>query len=276
MGAFPFDLVFCDTCIGGSTVASSLARGQGGLRAFYLADYGVNPLGVKSHVEVEAALDRWVKVATGKAPTLVVACNTASVKLQECPKVLAEATAAGLRVFSMVDLLDALIRESAGKLENRRVCVMGTDFTVRQPLYRERLEAAGAATVVPLPATLTERAVARLEYTSVESQAVIREEIGPTLKGTEAVLLACTCFPLVGAIIQDVEPDILLLDPGQAIGGVSLNSDGKGPNRLTLAFTGDAVTRNQLSDQARALFSEWEIQEIRRLRDPENDSWREE
>jgi len=37
--AHPFDVVFADSCVGGSTVASQLARTRKGLRAFYLADY---------------------------------------------------------------------------------------------------------------------------------------------------------------------------------------------------------------------------------------------
>ena len=41
MTAPPFDVAFCDTCIGGSTVAAHLARP--GLRAFYLAEAGVAP-----------------------------------------------------------------------------------------------------------------------------------------------------------------------------------------------------------------------------------------
>lgn len=36
-----YDVVFADTCIGGSTVAARLAQVRQGLRAFYLADYAV-------------------------------------------------------------------------------------------------------------------------------------------------------------------------------------------------------------------------------------------
>jgi glutamate racemase len=75
----PFDIVFCDTCLGGSTVASRLASTHHGLRAFYLADYAVNPLGVKSTDAVGAALAHWVDVGSALADTIVIACNTASV-----------------------------------------------------------------------------------------------------------------------------------------------------------------------------------------------------
>ena len=43
-----------------------------------MADYAVNPLGVKSKPEVRDALDRWVDAAQGLASHLIVACNTAS------------------------------------------------------------------------------------------------------------------------------------------------------------------------------------------------------
>ena len=51
------DAVFCDTCIGGSTVAACVGRRSAGLRACFLADYAVNPLGTKGADEVRAALD---------------------------------------------------------------------------------------------------------------------------------------------------------------------------------------------------------------------------
>ena len=107
-GADTFDVVFCDTCIGGSSVAAKLARPGAGLRGFYLADYAVNPLGTRTDGEVRTALNRWTDIAAERSSTLVVACNTASVRLEDSPDVRRRAEALGLRLHSMVDLLDAV------------------------------------------------------------------------------------------------------------------------------------------------------------------------
>ncbi|NIN65409.1 MAG: hypothetical protein GTO63_12070, partial [Anaerolineae bacterium] len=153
MQSTPFDIVFCDTCVCGSTVASHLAKARTGLRALFLADYAVNPLGIKSHGEVSEALNRWVDAAVGRAPILIVACNTASVRLQDAPEVVERAEHLGVRLYSMVDLLDALIRAESHRLKNERVCLMGTEYTVSSSFYRDRMKKAGVSVVVPLAAT---------------------------------------------------------------------------------------------------------------------------
>ena len=129
--ADPFDIVFCDTCIGGSTVAADLARPDAGLRAFYLADYAVNPLGTRRDDEVRAALNRWIDIAAHRSPRMMVACNTASVRLEDSLEVRRRAAEIGVELNSMVDLLDISLARNSIELRGRRVCVMGTEYTVR-------------------------------------------------------------------------------------------------------------------------------------------------
>jgi len=261
----PFDVVFCDTCIGGSTVLSSLARTRSGLRAFFLADYAVNPLGVKDQPGVKEALDQWLDRTVGRADTLVVACNTASVRLQDSPEVKERARSLGIRLLSMVDFLDQLIRKESERLLDKRVCLMGTEFTVGRPLYRERLERAGVREVVLLPATRTERLVARLEYTSPRARDEIREEIQASLAGVDAVVLACTCFPLVGDILRELSPGIELLDPAAGVENLPGLESREGPNRLTLALSGEVLTPEELTAQAPELFPGWELEEVENI-----------
>ena len=262
-----FDVVFCDTCIGGSTVAADIARPDAGLRAFFLADYAVNPLGTRSDDEVRAALNRWVDIAAQRSSTLIVACNTASVRLEDSPGVRRHAEERGLRLHSMVDLLDVLLARNSGVLRDRRVCVMGTEYTVGRSLYRHRLRTAGAGEVVALGATRTERAIAHLQHATDEGRRIIRDEIGDTLANVETVLLACTCFPLVAEQIAAINPDIVKLDPGLEIQSVVPEIRRGGPNHLTLAYTGEAVSAEQLEAQAIALFPGWDEIEIVRLTD---------
>ncbi len=258
----PFDVVFADTCIGGSTVASRLARTRKGLRAFFLADYAVNPLGVKPRAEVHAALNRWVDVAHGRSSTLIVACNTASVLLRSAPEVLERASALGIRVHSMVDFLERLLLEEAGAVQGKKVCLMGTEFTVGQPIYGDRLREAGAGSLLPLPATRTERAIAHLQHKSPGGKKAIVEEIQGAVREAETLVLACTCFPLVENLVRGLNPDIVLLDPAKGVDDLAGLEGREGPNRITVALTGEALTPEALRAQADLLFSGWELEDL--------------
>lgn len=261
----PFHVVFADTCIGGSTVAARLARGRRGLRAFYLADYAVNPLGVKTPDEVRSALDRWVDVARDRSSTLIVACNTASVLLRDTPEVLERASGAGMTVVSMVDFLQALLRDSTSEVTGRTVCLMGTEFTVGRSLYPGLLAATGARTLLPLPATRTERAIAHLRHDTPEEREAIEAEIGEAVRKTEAIVLACTCFPLVEDLIRHLNPTVRLLDPAEGVDELALEGEGEGPNLLTVGLSGDTLSPDEIRARAPALFPGWELLEVVRL-----------
>jgi glutamate racemase len=253
-----FSVVFCDSCLGGTTVAARLAATRGGLRAFYLADYAVNPLGLKSEADILATLARWREVARSRSDTLVVACNTASVLYEHVHDRLPRLPR-HLRIRSMVDLVDALL--GCADLEGRRVCLMGTRFTVAQPLYRERLLKAGARAVVPLAATVTEHVVARLAHRSREGRQAVAREIGDAIRGCDAVLLACTCFPMVTDIIHDLNPACLPLDPASGVEHV-FPDRGSGPNRITVALSGTAVGAIEVREHASILFPGWEVEDV--------------
>ncbi len=262
----PFDIAFADTCIGGSTVASRLARNRTGLRAFYLADYGVNPLGTKSREEVREALTRWVEMAASRAPLLVVACNTASVRLREAPEVLHRARELGLEIRSMADFLQELLERAGEEVGGRRVCLMGTEFTVARPLYREALSRAGAGEVLPLPATLTERTIAHLRHRTPRGRATIREEVRTAVSRADAVLLACTCFPLAEEVLLEVNPKVTLLDPAVGVEGLEGLPRRPGPNRLTVGLSGSALAPTELERAFSTLFPGWEQEGVVEVR----------
>lgn len=257
-----FDVVFCDTCIGGSTVASRLARVAHGVRGIYLADYAVNPLGLKSRDQVRQALSRWVAFAASRSDFLFVACNTASVRLRDCPEVLEEAAHLALHIITMVDLMEDLLRRRSGAIVGKRVCLMGTRFTVEDGTYHRLLVAAGAGEVVPVAATLTERAVAHLRHESPEGFRAIEDEIGDAIRASDAVVLACTCFPLVGEQLRTINPRCELLDPAASLDVFPDLGRGSGPNRLTLRSSGPPPPLEEIRRRVPVLFGGWEIESV--------------
>lgn len=222
----------------------------------------MNPLGVKPPEEVRAALEGWVEVARGRAPALIVACNTASVRLAELPEISKWAADEGIRVYSMVDLLDSLLGRIGSALGGKRVCIMGTAFTVGRPLYGDRLKAAGVDEIVPLAATETESVIAHLAHGSPDGGERIRREVGDALGRVDTVLLACTCFPLAEPILRGLNPDLDLLDPGAGIDSVPGLEGRQGPNRMTVALTGSEISSSELERDFPVLFPGWVLEEV--------------
>lgn len=265
----PFDVAFCDTCIGGSTVLRTLARDRQGLRAFFFADYAVNPLGTRDQEGIRWALGRWVDIASEMADLVIIACNTASVRLLETPDIVHRAVARDVRVVSMVDLLDRTLASGSPGVQDQSVALMGTEFTVGRPIYGDRLLAAGAARVVPLPATRTEALIARLRYTRPEAPVLIRGEVAKSLSAVDTVVLACTCFPLVADLLQEISPGIGLLDPSEGLAGLSeLPTGGAGPNRLVVALSGDVVSPEDVQERSGDLFPGWELEGVEEILGP--------
>jgi glutamate racemase len=162
-----------------------------------------------------------------------------------------------------VDFLERHLAAEPQALTGKRVCLMGTRFTVSQPVYRELLAAAGGREIVPLGATRTEGVIARLRHESAAGRREIVEEIGETIRSADAVILGCTLFPLIGGLIRELNPACALHDPGAGVAVVLPPQIGaRGPNRLTVALSGNALTPEDIRRNAPALFPGWELADV--------------
>ena len=86
-----------DSCIGGLSVVSSLWNAGDAGNAIFLADYAINPLGVKSDPEIADVVERWLRSAENHSDTLVMACNTLSVQHRRLQRSKAAPVGAGTR-----------------------------------------------------------------------------------------------------------------------------------------------------------------------------------
>ena len=86
---------------------------------------------------------------------------------------------------------------------------------------------------------------------------------GPeAVQASEAIVLACTCFPLVSDLVRELNPDIALLDPATGVLELDGVADGEGPNRLTVGLTGAALSPDVVQENAESLFPGWELEAI--------------
>jgi len=239
-----------DSCIGGLSVVRSLWDTGDAGNAIFLADYAINPLGVKSDPDIGAVVENWLRSAEEYSDTLVMACNTLSVRHRKLQ--MSKAPLLGpAHIVSMVDCFEALVRTEKSLLADKDVLIVGTRYTAAESLYPDILRAAipGARTKT-IAATELERVIARFEPWDNADTSVLTHELQLALQGTEVAILACTCFPIVMASLKSLFPGVTFLDPGAYCAGLLPKQTATPDKRLRIKVTGDVVSPTRAADFA--------------------------
>lgn len=241
-----------DSCIGGLSVLRSL-WGSGYTRnATFLADYQINPLGVKDDALIASVVERWMSMASEHSNTIIMACNTLSVRYElmrrngvSLPKVE--------HVISMVDCFRVMVKSESARLANKKILVVSTKYTASQDVYRDILTAEVAGVhVETIAATELERQIARIEPWDGESHEVLSNELRKAIESCDFAVLACTCFPMVESELQALFPNVSFLDPGEYCSEYLQMPNGTGTPELQLRVTGDVVKFSKASEFARS------------------------
>ncbi|MGD9264569.1 MAG: aspartate/glutamate racemase family protein [Lysobacterales bacterium] len=238
---------FADTCVGGLSVLKSLwGAGMAG-NAVFMADYVVNPLGIKSDAEIADVVQRWMGFAEEHAETLVIACNTLSIRYHELHRQTVPETGLG-QVVSMVDCFKAMVRAEAGRLAGRKVLVIGTEFTATQDMYPALIKAgAPGAQVSTFGATELERRIARFEPLDGGGESVFDGDLQAAIAGVDFAVLACTCFPMVSSRLANLFPGVTFLDPGSYCADLLPRSNDTGDRKLRIEVTGSVVEQARVT-----------------------------
>lgn len=209
-------LVF-DSGVGGLSVLAHIRHALPNAPILYAADNAGYPYGTKSEAEIAARVPALLgRLAERYHPRLVViACNTAS-------------TIALAHVRSALDLpvvgTVPAVKPAALISKTRVIGVLGTEATVRQP-YVDNLVAEFASDCIVLrngSAELVDFAEAKLRGMPPSSTALRAALAGlyeqPEGNRIDAVVLACTHFPLLAAEIGAASPPgVRLVDSGEGI-----------------------------------------------------------
>jgi glutamate racemase len=235
-------IFIADSCIGGLSVVSSLWNAGDAGNAIFLADYAINPLGVKSNPEIADVVERWLRSAENHSDTLVMACNTLSVQHRKLQRSKA-ALSGPEHVVSMVDCFEALVRIQKPLLADKDILIVGTRYTAAESLYPDIIRSAipGARTKT-VAATELERVIARFEPWNSADDSVLTRELRLALQETDIAILACTCFPMVMASLRSLFPHVTFLDPGAYCAGLLPKQTAMRNNRLRIKVTGDVVS----------------------------------
>lgn len=202
-----------DSGVGGLTVVRALKRARPDLSFVYLGDTARTPYGAKTPETIRVYSEEAVRFLKGKgAGAVIVACNTAS------------SLAAGhLRErFPETPVFEVIlpaVRAALRATKNGRIGVLGTRATVASGAYERALLAAEPETRVfsqaaPLLVPLVEEGWSA----TPEAAAVVGKYVAPLREeGIDALILACTHYPLLKDVIAErAGPGVRLIDSAEA------------------------------------------------------------
>lgn len=189
-----------DSGIGGLTVANAVLKVLPDESIIYFGDTAHLPYGDKS----PDTIARYAQVITDfllsqQCKLIIIACNSASSVAYD--KVREQAIAKGVEVVNVIDPVVACIADRG----YRSVGVIGTRATIGSGVFPQKIAALDrqmevASLATPLLAPMIESGFVKGDI----SRLVIENYLDdPKLEGIEALILACTHYPLIKAEIEN-------------------------------------------------------------------------
>lgn len=209
-------ILIADSCFGGLSVIKYFQPWSSLFDIYFLADGEKNPFGVKSKEEVKAIVEDWLGYALSiQASLLVIACNTASVCIDECIDELTERYK--IPIISLVQALKEMVMQKRESLQNRNILLYGTRLTIDSGIYSKILQQYGIC-VIPLKGTFSEHVVARGKIKDPESLKGIEHELLSQYEDqADGIVLACTCFYFLKDVVRKIYPLAEIIDLAQYI-----------------------------------------------------------
>jgi len=189
-----------DSGIGGLTVARAVARELPHERLVYFGDTAHLPYGDKSTAAIQAYS---VKICDlllkQQCKMILIACNSASAAAYELVR---EYVGSKARVLNVIDPIVAHVGATYG---GRTVGLIGTKQTVNSNVYRKKIDDLDAGVqlqslATPLLAPMIEEGFFN---NSIAENIIEAYLTNPALDGIEALVLACTHYPLIKSQIAE-------------------------------------------------------------------------
>jgi glutamate racemase len=183
-----------DSGIGGLTVASAIRKLLPRENIVYFGDTAHLPYGDKSEAAIQAYSIKIADVLLRKGcKVIVIACNSASSASYELLKEYVRKDA------HIINVIDPMVQWVATNLGGKRVGLIGTKRTVQSDVYTRKIlelnpkiELRSLAT--PLLAPMIEEGF----FNNRISHDIIAQYLGdPVLQDIDALILACTHYPLI-------------------------------------------------------------------------------
>jgi glutamate racemase len=188
-----------DSGIGGLTVAHAIRRLLPYESMIYFGDTAHLPYGEKSEAAIQAYSVKIADVLLRKrCKVIVIACNSASSAAYE---LLREYVGKNVRIINVIDPMIDLVSMN---FEGRQIGLIGTKRTVQSGVYVRKInELNKHITIHSLATPLLAPMIEEGFFNNQISHEIIAQYLcDPALAGIEALILACTHYPLIKAEID--------------------------------------------------------------------------
>lgn len=211
-------VLFFDSGVGGLSVLKEVCSLNPEIEAYYLFDNECFPYGDKSDKFLIERIEKLIQRACTQfeLSAIVVACNTAStVALPELREHIS-----GIPIVGVVPA----IKPAAKLSKNKIIGLLATPGTLSREYTKNLIKQfASDCNVIKVGnSNLAVIAETRLTTGLVDTDA-IKEMVQPFLdkdkcKRPDVVVLGCTHYPFVKDILENILPNVRLVDSGEAIG----------------------------------------------------------
>ncbi|MGI4741219.1 MAG: glutamate racemase [Janthinobacterium lividum] len=204
-----------DSGIGGLTVARAVAQRLPHERLVYFGDTAHLPYGEKSTAAIQAYSIKICDVLLRQHCKLIlIACNSASAAAYELVREYVGSKAV------VVGMIDPVVAHVGQHYAGRPVGLIGTKQTVGSNIYRKKIDQLDLG--VDLHALATPLLIPMIEEGFANgrvSEEIIRAYLDhDALQGIDALLLACTHFPLIKPQIDGYyQGRVAVLDPSDVV-----------------------------------------------------------
>lgn len=204
-----------DSGIGGLTVARAVAQRLPHERLVYFGDTAHLPYGEKSTAAIQAYAVKICDVLLRQHCKLIlIACNSASAAAYELVREYVGSKAL------VVGMIDPVVQYVGQHYAGRPVGLIGTKQTVGSNIYRKKIDQLDLG--VDLHALATPLLIPMIEEGFANgrvSEEIIRAYLDhPVLQNIDALVLACTHFPLIKPQIDGYYQDrVAVLDPSDVV-----------------------------------------------------------
>lgn len=182
-----------DSGIGGLTVAHAVKRLLPSESLIYFGDTAHLPYGDKSEAAIQAYSVRIADALLKKGcKVIVIACNSASSAAYELLKEY-------VRGIKIINVIDPMVNWVASRYRNSRIGLIGTKRTVQSGVYAKKIEEASRKIMLhQLPTPLLAPMIEEGFFNNQISHEIIAQYLSaPVLENIEALILACTHYPLI-------------------------------------------------------------------------------
>ena len=201
-----------DSGLGGLTVLKALAAVVPDADYLYFGDTARLPYGSKSAETVtHYALGAAKHLEQLGAEMLVVACNTATA-------LSLDAITNGLKI-PVVGVIEPGAQAAAQASRNKKVVVIGTEATISSHAYEKALRKLGVDShekACPLFVPLVEEGWSEHPVTDQVSRIYLDEAFSSNFRDADVLVLGCTHYPLIKAVLQRLEPAVTIVDSAES------------------------------------------------------------